>query len=81
VLKYSDDLTRFRDGPKPLVCKDLKMLTIKHPLVCTVQIPRLDAWIFLLSSHVILFVVGGIPLALWAFHVGRRLRRLCIPVA
>jgi hypothetical protein len=37
--------------------------------MCTVHLPRLDAWIFLVKSHATFCVIGGIPIALWAYYV------------
>jgi len=50
---------------------------------CTLHVPRLDAWIVVLTSHGFFCVVMGIPFAIWTYHVGRRktYRLWCIPVA
>ena len=48
---------------------------------CTFHFPQRDAWIYTLTSHAIFCVLGGIPIAVWTFYVGRQHRGACIPVA
>ena len=35
----------------------------------------------MLTSHAFFCVLGGIPIAVWTYYVGRKHRRTCIPVA
>ena len=48
---------------------------------CSFHAPQRDAWIYMLTSHAFFCVLGGIPIAVWTYYVGRKHRRTCIPVA